>query len=55
MKSYVVKAFLFDAYGEEDVEEGTDIQPSDPGKVSFSSDSNAADGIRVWKVVTFCL
>jgi hypothetical protein len=53
MKTSAEKAFLFDANGEEDSEGGTYIQPRDPSKVSFSSENNAANGIRVRKLATF--
>lgn len=52
MKTSTEKAFLFDANGEEDSEGGTYIQPRDPSKVSISSENNAANGIRVWKLAT---
>jgi hypothetical protein len=53
MKTSAEKAFFFDANDEEDSEGGTYIQPRDSGKVSFSSENNAANGIRVRKLATF--
>jgi hypothetical protein len=53
MKTSAGKAFPFDANGEEDSGGGTYIQPRDPGKVSFSSENNAANNIRVRKLATF--
>lgn len=53
MKNIAEKAFLFDANSEEDSEGGTYIQPRDPGKVSLSSETNAANNVRVWKLATF--
>jgi hypothetical protein len=51
MKSTAETTSLFDAHGEDSSEGGTNVQPSDPGKISFTSAKSITDCPRLWQIV----
>ena len=50
MSYATAKISLFEAHGEDSSEEGTGVQPSDPGKISLTTVKSITEHFRLWQM-----
>jgi hypothetical protein len=50
MSSATGKVSFFEAHGEDNSEEGTEVQPSDPGKISLTTVKSITEHFRLWQM-----
>jgi hypothetical protein len=50
MSSATGNVSFFEAHGEDSSEEGTDVQPTDPGKISLTTVKSITENFRLWQM-----
>jgi hypothetical protein len=50
MSSASGKVSFFEAHGKDSSEEGTEVQPSDPGKISLTTVKSITEHFRLWQM-----